>query len=366
MNICLAHHWLVTYRGGEKVLAELRKMFPSAPIATLICHRGDIPEDIIGDSVLTSAMQYIPFSWKFYKPLFPLHAWCFGHLSVPRDTQLVLSSDAAMVKGIRLPEGARHVCYCHSPPRYLWDMQANYSRGASGLGWAGRLVFNWVVPGARRFDYAAAQKIDYFIANSHFVADRIKRIYDREADVMHPPVSVDDFDWKQTSEDYYLIVTQLVPYKRVDIAVDSFNANGKRLIIIGEGSEYKSLKSKAANNIKFLGRQSFNVVKTHFERCRAFIYPQIEDFGITAVEAQAAGKPVIAFRGGGAMETVVDGQTGIFFEHQTSCSLCEAITRFEALPHGAWAERCRENAELFHPDKFISKLRLFLMEKELI
>jgi glycosyltransferase involved in cell wall biosynthesis len=376
--ITLANHWLVTYRGGEKVLAEFRRLFPAAPLASLVCKRGDIPEWILGGGeavvsssgefkfkegnprkgvpgggaaaevqslesrvqsgvnrpqlstrnsvVITSPLQWVPLAWKYYKALLPLHPWAFGRLTVPGDTRLVLSSDAAMVKGLRLPEGARQVCYCHSPPRYLWDLQGDYTEG---MGWAKRRVFDWTVPRARAFDHAAAQRVDRFIANSRFVAERIRRSYGREATVIYPPVSVDDFSPDRASEDFYLLVTQLTPYKRADLAVRAFTALGKRLVVIGEGTEFAALQKIAGPTVQLLGRQPFKVVKDHFERCRAFLYPQVEDFGITAVEAQAAGKPVIAFRAGGALETVIEGVTGLFFDEQTPEALGDAIKRFE-------------------------------------
>ncbi len=362
--VTLANHWLVTYRGGEKVLAEFRRLFPSAPLASLVCKRGEIPEDILGARVITSPLQAVPGAWKYYKALLPLHPWAFGRLAAPVGTRLVLSSDAAMVKGLRLPEGARQVCYCHSPPRYLWDLQDDYTEG---LGWFKRRVFDWTVPRARAFDHEAAQRVDRFIANSHFVAERIRRSYGRDAAVIYPPVAVDDFLPDRPSGDFYLLVTQLTPYKRADLAVTAFTRMGKKLVVIGEGSEFETLKKIAGPTVQLLGRQPFKIVKDHFERCRAFLYPQIEDFGITAVEAQAAGKPVIAFRAGGALETVIDGETGLFFDEQTPESLADAVRRFEQLaPSNRQLATsfspaaCRANAERFRPERFRAEIKAFL------
>lgn len=404
----LANHWLVTYRGGEKVLAEFRLLFPEAPLASLVCKRGDIPEWIltgrqapsslaggareresvdVRGRIITSPLQWIPWAWKYYKALLPLHPWAFGQLTMPVGTRFVLSSDAAMVKGLKLPEGARQVCYCHSPPRYLWDLQGDYT---DGLGWFKRFVFNWSVPRARAFDYAAAQRVDRFIANSRFVAERIQRSYGRDAEVIYPPVSVDDFSPDRPSEDFYLLVTQLTPYKRADLAVQAFTQMGKKLVVIGEGSEFEALRKIAGPTVQLLGRQPFRVVKDHFERCRAFLYPQVEDFGITAVEAQAAGKPVIAFRAGGALETVIEGQTGVFFDEQTPESLAGAVKRFEEaflvqVASSSASNRpsllaqsssgtpvlelelttstrnaCRANAERFRPERFRAEIKVFL------
>lgn len=355
-TIALAHHWLVTYRGGERVLSEFRELFPTAPLATLVLTRGDIPEKIIGEVPSTSPLQSIPLLGKHYKLLLPVHPWAFSRITLPYITRFVLSSDAAMVKGLQMPEGARQVCYCHSPPRYLWDLQDDYIHG---LGWLKRMVFNWSVPRARAFDYAAAQRVDRFIANSSFVAKRIKRSYGRGSEVIYPPVAVADFSPDKPSEEFYLLVTQLTPYKRADLAVKAFNRLGKKLVVIGEGSEFKSLQAVAGPTVHMLGRQPFNVVKDHFERCRAFLYPQIEDFGITAVEAQAAGKPVIAFGAGGVLETVIEGQTGVFFNQQTTESLIDAVERFEGITY-PWSSSCRRNAERFRPERFREEIKAFL------
>lgn len=243
-------------------------------------------------------------------------------------------------------------------------MQSTYAENSENIGTIGRAIFNWVVPRNRTFDYAAAQRVDRFIANSSFVADRIRRCYGREAEVIYPPVAVDDFEWKRPAENFYLLVTQLTPYKRADLAVKAFTAMGKRLVVIGGGSELKSLQKLAGPSVELLGKQPFKVVKDHFERCRAFISPQIEDFGITAVEAQAAGKPVIAFRSGGALESVVEGQTGLFFDEQTPESLALAVNKFESmkgLTSKDWATPCRMNAENYRPEQFRGKIRAFLV-----
>jgi len=265
-----------------------------------------------------------------------------------------------MVKALSVPEGIPHVCYCHSPPRYIWDMVTDYSASLNPLG---RAVLRYTVPFLRRRDFAAATRVSYFIANSHFVAGRIKRHYGRDACVIYPPVNTAAFNPNGYRDDFYLIVSQLVPYKMVQLATEAFSILGKRLVVIGEGPEMKELRRTAAKHIEFLGRQPFSVVKDHMERCRAFIYPQVEDFGITAVEAQAAGAPVIAFRGGGALETVVEGKTGIFFEKQTAISLADAIRNFEKENLSISAAACRLNALRFSEEKFRSEMKSFLSTK---
>jgi glycosyltransferase involved in cell wall biosynthesis len=239
-------------------------------------------------------------------------------------------------------------------------MQEAYLNHTSGLNMAGRLAFKATTPYVRNFDYQAAQRVDRFIANSLFVANRIQMCYDKRAVVIHPPVELDGFRHDLEREDYYLIVSELVPYKRVDLAVDAFNRLGKKLVIIGTGSELEALKARAKSNIAFLGRQPSFVLKSHYEHCRAFLLPGIEDFGITPLEAQAAGGPVIAYGEGGALETIVDGKTGRFFKEQTPHSLADAITDFEAELDRFSPIVARRQAEQFSPERFRSEMKSYL------
>jgi|TARA_B110000977_G_scaffold200584_1_gene291657 glycosyltransferase involved in cell wall biosynthesis len=360
--ISLAHHWLVAERGGEKVLQSFSTLFPESDIYTLVATKD---RSVFGDwlsrhRIVTSPLQHFPNAAKRYKMLLPLFPLSVAGLKAGADTALILSSDASVIKGLAVPQGSIHVCYCHSPPRYLWSMQETYLQQSSGLGALGRLVFRAVTPYVRWFDRRSAQRVDHFIANSRFVANRIKRCYDRESTVIYPPVAVDDFICSEAKEDFYLIVSELVPYKRIDLAVEAFNRNGKRLVIIGDGSERMSLQAKAAQNIEFLGRQPFPVLKNAYSKCRAFIFPGIEDFGITPLEAQASGSPVIAFGEGGALETVVAGKTGLFFEQQTSDGLFSAVESFEACDFDP--NECRQNAERFSELRFREEIKQLLMK----
>jgi len=348
-------------RGGEKVLEQLCLLFPGAPIHTLVSSKASLSELLRSHPIHESFIQHLPQGPRRYKSLLPLFPIAIANLRVDRSANFLFSTDASVIKGLSYAAATPHVCYCHSPPRYLWEMQDTYLRQTGGLGPFGRALFKAVTPRIREFDRAAAQRVTHFIANSRFVQQRISTSYGRESTVIYPPVDVDAFHPGRPAEDFYLIVTELVAYKRVDLAIDAFNRLGKRLVILGDGPEGAALRARAGSNIEFLGRQPFATLRDRFERCRAFIYPQIEDFGITAVEAQAAGRPVIAFRRGGALETVIDGRTGLFFDEQTPESLAACVQRFEQ--HTFSAADCRDNADRFRPEAFRDAIRQFLTEK---
>jgi glycosyltransferase involved in cell wall biosynthesis len=284
--------------------------------------------------------------------MLPLFPWAARSIRIDEQTDFVLCSDAAVIKGAPVPQKAKLVCYCHSPPRYLWDLQQEYAERASNLGLVGRTVFRLVAPRVREFDRLAAQRVDVFVANSRFVAERIKRCYGKESAVVHPFVDLENFTPAASDArgNFYLIVSQLVPYKRVDLAIDAFNKSGKRLLIIGEGPEREALQQRAGRTIEFLGAQSVNVLREHYQRCRALIFPGVEDFGITPLEAMASGRPVIAYSKGGVSESVLARQTGLFFHDQTAQALASAVEEFEGRD---WSPSvCRDRAEQFSRRRF--------------
>lgn len=342
----------MSMRGGEKVLEQFCFLFPEAEIYSLAAKKPMLSDEILKHRIKLSLLGRIPFATRFYKSLLPFHPIAISSLRMSGDTKLVICSDASMIKGIRIPDEAILVCYCHSPPRYLWEMQESYKNQTSGLGAIGRWAFDNLTPYCRRFDHRASQRVDYFIANSRFVQTRIEKYYGKPSHLLYPPVDVDSFDHRRARKDFYLVISELAPYKRIDIAIDAFNLNGRKLVVIGDGSERSRLEAKAKSNITFLGRQKFGVLKEHFETCRAFVFPGVEDFGITPVEAQAAGSPVIAFGEGGALETVIRNQTGCFFNEQNAGSLNEIIEDFELSAGRFSADVCRENALKFHPSIF--------------
>jgi glycosyltransferase involved in cell wall biosynthesis len=353
MKVALAHHWIASYRGGEKVLEQLAKRFHSADIYTLIRVPAIHVPGLIDRRIHTSLLSKIPRIEQVYPLLLPLHPLAISRLSIPSDVDLVVSSDASLIKGIPIPTGAQHVCYCHSPPRYLWELGGDYKKSSLVT----RLAFDRFAPWLRKGDFEAAQKVTYFIANSKFVADRIAKYYQRESEVIYPPVEVDAFSHAAEREDYYLVVSELVPYKRIDIAVEAFNRNGKPLVIIGDGTERARLQGIAKPNIRFVGRAKFPELKRHLETARALVFPGIEDFGITPVEAQAAGCPVLAFRAGGALETIQDKLTGLFFDEQCAEALGDCVETFERASLSA--QNCRDNSLRFSTERFGQKLASF-------
>jgi len=361
MRIALAHHWLVGMRGGEKVLEQICQVLPQSPIYTLVARPKKLSPILREHPLHTSWIQKVPGGATQYKKLLPLFPLAVSSMRIKSPIDLLVSSDASVIKGLSYPAGTPHVCYCHSPPRYLWDLQEDYTMSSEAGGPIGRALFSRVVPYVREFDRQAAQRVTHFIANSSFVRDRILAYYGREAEVIHPPVYLDEFEISSSKpDDFYLIVSQLVPYKRIEIAVTAFTRMKKKLVIIGDGSERGRLENAAGKNIKFLGSQPQSILRDHYRRCQALIFPGIEDFGITPLEAQASGRPVLAYRAGGVLETIQENSTGLFFNDQTAESLIGAIETFEAKRNEFNPDACRKYAEQFGADRFRSNFSDYL------
>jgi len=354
-SVALSHHWLVNMRGGEKVLQELCAMFPSAPVHTLVADPDRLESDLRARTIVPSALQRVPGAVKSHGRMLPLFPWATKTIRIGPEAKLVVCSDAAVIKGAPIPRDAKLVCYCHSPPRYLWDLREEYARRSAGLGVVGRMVFRAIVPYIRNFDQKAAQRVNLFVANSEFVRRRIKNCYAKDSVVVHPFVDLGSFvPSGEKPDEFYLIVSQLVSYKRVDIAIEAFRQLGKKLVVIGTGSESRQLQASASRNVEFLGAQPLSVLQDHYRRCRALIFPGVEDFGITPLEAMASGRPVIAYGEGGVLESVVESKTGFFFREQTAEALASAVRDFEALTIDPQA--CRLRAESFSREHFRSEM----------
>ena len=348
MKTAIVHYWLTGRRGGEKVLDALGELYPGADLYTHVCTPEERRRYAPAHRVRTSFIQQLPFaaSWyKSYLPLMPLALRCLDL----RGHDLIISSEAGPAKGFRKPAGALHVCYCHTPMRYLWDQHGDYQRRLDPFR---RFVFRCLRGWLRRWDLGTAEGVDLFVANSACVAERIKRIYGRDAVVIPPPVDVGFFSAvERVPEDFYLLAGQLTGYKRPDLAVAAFRDGSRRLVVAGGGEELGHLRRQATGKIDFLGRVSDEELRRLYSRCRALIFPGAEDFGIIPLEAQAAGAPVIALGAAGALETVIEGRTGLFFHEATSAALQAALARFEALP-GFDPAACRQQAANFSREHF--------------
>ncbi|KGR90031.1 glycosyl transferase [Ureibacillus massiliensis 4400831 = CIP 108448 = CCUG 49529] len=326
MKVAIVHDWLIGMGGADKVVAELHKLFPDAPIYTSVVNYDKLDPEFREMDIRTTFIQKLPFSktkYNRYLPLFPIAFEAFDL----REYDLIISSTASIgVKGVIRDSSSAHICYCHTPPRYSWDFYHEYLNYS---GWFQRKIIPFLMHYLRMYDQLSANRVDYYISNSTIVKERIKKIYQRDAEIIHPPVDVERFKMSTESEDFYLVVSRLVPYKKIDLAVQACSQLNKRLIVIGSGSELNNLKQMAGPSVEFLGYQSDEIVKEYMQKCNAFLFPGYEDFGIAPVEAQACGKPVIAYGKGGALDTVIPKKTGVLFNDQSVESLVEAINEFE-------------------------------------
>ncbi len=327
MKVAIIHYWLFHMRGGEKVVESLCRMFPQADIFTHCYDPAGVSATIRAHTVTTTFISRLPLARSQYKKYLPLMPYALEGLDLS-SYDLILSSESGPAKGIIPPPSAVHVCYCHSPMRYLWDQYHLYRRGA---GFMTRAIMPVLAHGLRKWDAVNSMRVDEFVANSRHVARRIGKYYRREAAVVAPPVDVSAFAPCDGGEigDYYLCAGELVAYKRVDLAVDAFTRSGRKLVVIGDGEEGPRLRKRAGPNIQFLGKVPFDTLKHHFARCRALVFPGEEDFGIIPVEVMASGRPIIAYGRGGILDTVIDGHTGLLFDEQTVDGLIDAIERFE-------------------------------------
>jgi glycosyltransferase involved in cell wall biosynthesis len=353
MRVALIHDWLNGMRGGEKILEVLCELFPDAVIHTLLCDRSRLSPAISKMEIKTSLLQRLPLArskYRYYLPVFPRLIERFNF----EGFDLVISTSHCVAKGAIPSLGALSICYCLTPMRYVWYFGDEYF---SHWGWKRRLLapaFEYL----KRWDVASSQRVDLWIAISEHVAARVQKIYNKRAEVIYPPVNAAFFTPGGKLGDYYLIVSALVPYKRIDIAIRAFNEAGLRLKIVGEGPQRKRLQAMAGPGVEFLGWKTDAEVRDLYRGCRAFIFPGEEDFGITPLEAQACGRPVIAYGKGGALETVREGETGVFFFEQTPEALAEAVRKFALLKFDAHLSRA--NAMRFDRAEFKKRLHEYI------
>jgi glycosyltransferase involved in cell wall biosynthesis len=348
VRVALIHYWLVNWRGGEKVLRAIADLFPEADIFTHVADPAIISKRFPNRNVQTTFIAKLPFARRFYQRYLPLMPLALEQLDL-RSYDLVISSEAGPAKGVLVSPHTTHVCYCHSPMRYAWDMYHEYHEQSGAIT---RMLMGPVLHYMRLWDQTSAQRVDRYIANSQFVAKRIEKYYRRSADVIYPPVAVDSFDASKPAESFYLSVGQLVRYKRADLLIEAFNQSGLPLVIIGDGEMLPKLRRMAKPNIQLLGHQPFDVIRDHYARCRALVFPGVEDFGMVPVEAMASGKPVIGLSRGGVRESVIDGTTGVLFSEQTPRAIIEAITRFESIEANFDRQVIRNRARQFSEQVF--------------
>ncbi|ODS32218.1 MAG: glycosyltransferase [Candidatus Scalindua rubra] len=375
MKVALVHDWLTGMRGGEKVLEVFCELFPHAHLYTLLHNKGSVSKTIESMDIRTSFVQNLPLkknNYRYYLPVFPSAIEKFDL----RGYDVVLSSSHCVAKGVITDSKTLHVCYCFTPMRYIWDMYDQYfTRERSNIftKWSISLVLSYL----RKWDVASSQRVNKFVAISDYVAKRIEKYYDRESDIIYPPVDCSYFKPIPSNGDFYLMVSPLAPNKRVDIAIKAFNKLGLSLKIIGSGQEERKLRKIAEKNVKLMGWQSDEIVREHYATCKALIFPGEDDFGIVPLEAQACGRPVIAYGGGGALETIVPldsdrlnaksvngkAATGIFFYEHTPESLAQAIIHFEGIKDLFNKQEIRENAESFDRAIFKDKIRNYVEQK---
>jgi glycosyltransferase involved in cell wall biosynthesis len=350
-RIAIFHDNFAQMGGAEKVAEEIYNLLPGANLHSTVAVPAVLSRGLQQAKIKTSWMQHLPGLRQHFRHYFLFYPFAVESVDLSAY-DLIVSSCFGYAKGIRKRKDAIHVCYCHTPMRWVWRYE-DYSERA-GFGRLSRRLLPLLLSVLKRWDLRAARRPDYFIANSQAVAKRIKTFYGRDSIVIPPPIDVGRFQPDAVQEDYYLVLSRLVPYKRIDLAVEACTKLNRKLLVIGEGPDRARLEKIAGPSIRFLGRQPDEAVARHAARCRALLFPGEEDFGMTPLEVNAAGRPVIAFRAGGALETVVEGRTGIFFDHPEAASLMQAIKDFESC---SWnADELRAHAAKFDRTVFATRL----------
>ncbi len=370
MRVAIVHHWFVSKAGGERVVATIADMFPAADIFTLFLDEQKLPLGLQGRKITSSILDRIPAARRAHRHFLPFYPLAVEMLDLS-GYDLVISSDSGPVKGVVTDLDATHICYCHSPMRYLWDGYSAYRREMSLIS---KTVFELASHYVRNWDYLAAQRVDHFVANSSYVARRIHKYYRRRSTIIHPPIDTSQSYLAGSHDDYYLAVGRLVPYKRTDILIDACQKLGRKLVIVGDGPEIERLKKQAGKNVEFVGEAADQQLKEIYARCRALLFAADEDFGMVPLEAQSYGRPVIAYGKGGSLETVVGADrsptrqranrgkliTGIFFEKQSADSLANAILAFESSADLFLPQDIQSHARRFDTSVFVERLHNYI------
>ncbi|RFS29458.1 glycosyltransferase family 4 protein [Acinetobacter sp. SWAC5] len=367
-KIAFVADWLVTYAGAEKVMTEMLKVFPKSDLFSVIDFlNDDARQHFLGKHAKTSFIQKLPKAETKYRNYLPLMPLAIEQLDVSAY-DVVLSSSHAVAKGVLTGPDQLHISYVHSPIRYAWDLQHQYLRELGLDKGIKAVIVRWLLHKIRMWDYRTANGVDHFVANSQFISRRIKKVYGRNADVIYPPVETDRFTIEESKEEFYFTASRMVPYKKIDLIVEAFSQMpNKKLVVIGNGPDMEKIKSKAKSNVEILGYQSNEVMQDCMRRAKAFVFAAEEDFGITPVEAQACGTPVIAFGKGGALETVnsdlLNKPSGLFFGHQDVQSIVNAVHQFESHVDLYLPENCRANAIKFSDARFREEFNQYVAQK---
>lgn len=364
MKVAIVHYWLVTMRGGEKVLEELCKMYPQADIYTNVYNPDKISDEIKKHKIYTTRVNRFPMAKRFYQKYMPFMPNALMDLDLT-SYDLIISSESGPAKGVCPSPNAYHVCYCHTPMRYLWDMYHEYFRKSNPIV---KFFMKKMIPGLRQWDVMSSNLVDHFVANSHYVAARIQRYYNRKATVVYPPCDIENYlENPRSPEDFYLFFGQLVGYKRADLAIEACIKSGRKLVVIGDGKSKDAKQFEKTGLVKFTGRVSDKEVAEYLSKAKALLFPGIEDFGIIPVEANAAGCPVLAYKDGGAMDSIQENVTGLFFEEQTADSLIKCMDNFEKIEN-QFADRkvFEKHVKQFSLEEFQNKMKKVLEKKERI
>ena len=364
----LVADWLVTYAGAERVMTEILKVFPKSDLFAVIDFLSDESrQHFLGKHAQTTFIQKFPKAETKYRNYLPFMPLAIEQLDVSAY-DVILSSSHAVAKGVLTGPDQLHISYVHSPIRYAWDLQHQYLRELGLTKGIKAIIVRWLLHKIRMWDYRTANGVDHFVANSKFIARRIHKVYGREADVIYPPVDTDRFTLRENKDDFYFTASRMVPYKKIDLIVEAFShMPNKKLVVIGDGPDMQKIKSKATSNIEILGYQPNSVMQDHMQRAKAFVFAAEEDFGITPVESQACGTPVIAFGKGGALETINSihsaNPTGAFFDKQEVSSVITAVEDFERNQDLFLPENCRNQALKFSNQRFHTEIEQYVQQK---
>lgn len=364
MKVAIVHYWLVTMRGGEKVLEELCKMFPEADIYTNVYNPAKISNEIKKHKIFTTKVNNFPMAKKLYQKYMPFMPKALMELNLT-NYDLIISSESGPAKGICPAPNAFHICYCHTPMRYLWDMYHDYFCKSNPVV---KFFMKKMIPGLRQWDVMSSNLVDHFIANSSFVAKRINRYYNRQADIVFPPCNIEKYiNNPRNPQDFYLFFGQLVGYKRADLAIEACIKANKKIVVIGDGKSKEAKKYEKSGLVTFTGRVSDEQVAQYLSQAKALLFPGIEDFGIIPVEANSAGCPVLAYRKGGAIDSIKENETGLFFDEQTVESLVDCINQFEKQENNFTnRENYKKHVQQFSNENFVKKIQKIVDERKRI